>query len=243
MTPSPQRLQAESTEPTATSDDGHTSAARVVIAEELPLLRHALDLVLSAEPDFEVVASAGAGVEAVEAVQQTDPDLIMLGIDLPGMGGLEAARLSRQRHPRTRIVIVTEHEEEELVLTAVRSGVDGYLLKDVHPHELADALRAALRGQSPIAPTLVPHLVDELRQSARPLTLSLRQTAPEDKLSRRELEILQLAARGLSNKQIAARLSITEGTVKNHVHNALRKLNLSNRLQAASYVVRRGLAD
>lgn len=154
------------------------------------------------------------------------------------MDGVAAAGRLRDVVPEAKIIMLTVVDDEEHLLGAVRLGVHGYLLKDLHPDELFTMLRSAMRDESPVAPSLVGKLLAAVRRGES----AGATPEPEDAgLSARELEVLRLVADGLSNKEIGVTLSITEGTVKNHVHNALTKLNMDNRIQAAAHIVRLGL--
>jgi two-component system nitrate/nitrite response regulator NarL len=157
-------------------------------------------------------------------------------------------KLIREQVPATRVVMLTVSEDEDDLFDAIRYGAHGYLLKDLRPEQLYDMLRSVMRNETPLSPAIAGRVLTALRgwgtsggASAGPIR-SAGSAAPEGPaLTRREIEILQLVSEGLSNKEIGARLSITEGTVKNHVHNALEKLHLENRIQAAAYVVRQGM--
>lgn len=214
--------------------------ARVLLVDDVPLFREAIASLVDAEDDFTVVGRAGNGLEGVELAARLQPDLVLLDVEMPTMGGLEALPLVRERSPASRVLMLTVAEDDDHLLGAIRSGAQGYLLKDLRPEELFEQMRAALRDESPVAAGLVGRLVAELRAEGRRASAAAV-PLPEDTLSHRELQILQLAAQGLSNKEIGQRLSITEGTVKNHVHNALAKLGMENRVQAAAYIVRQGL--
>lgn len=213
---------------------------RVLLVDDVPLFREAIASLLDAQPDFTVVGRAGNGLEGIEQAAALQPDLVLLDVDMPTLGGLAALPLIKERSPGSRVLMLTVAEDDENLIGAIRSGAQGYLLKDMLPEELFEQMRAALRDESPVASGLVGRLVAELRAEGR-RTSAAAAALPEDSLSHRELQILQLAAEGLSNKEIGQRLSITEGTVKNHVHNALGKLGMDNRVQAAAYIVRQGL--
>ncbi len=208
----------------------------ILVADDVPLFRGALAAVLDDQPDFHVVGEADNGLDAVEKAMELVPDVVVLDVEMPVLDGVGAARLLRERLPDVRVVMLTAFEDDQRLLEAVRLGVHGFLLKDLRPDQLFDMIRSVMRGENPVSPALVTHLLAELRTlgpAAAP--------RPEESLSHRELEILRLVAHGLSNKEIGRRLSITEGTVKNHVHNALQKLKMDNRIQAAAYIVRQGL--
>lgn len=216
--------------------------AQVILADAQPMFRSAIAALMAAEPDLEVIGEVGTGPELIELVQLTSPDLVIIDPELGVMDDLEAVRVLKEKHPPVRVVMLGSCADQTQLLTAVRQGVNGFLLKDMCPGELFDQLRLVLSGQTQVAPSLVGDLVAALRETgAQPVAARTAELAPEDTLSQRELEILRLVAHGLSNKEIGRRLSITEGTVKNHVHNALHKLHLVNRSQAAAYIIKRGL--
>ncbi len=212
--------------------------ARILLADDLPLFRRAIASLIDEQDDMEVVGQANNGVEAVELAQVLRPDIILLDVEMPVMDGVAAAGRLRDVVPEAKIIMLTVVDDEEHLLGAVRLGVHGYLLKDLHPDELFTMLRSAMRDESPVAPSLVGKLLAAVRRGES----AGATPEPEDAgLSARELEVLRLVADGLSNKEIGVTLSITEGTVKNHVHNALTKLNMDNRIQAAAHIVRLGL--
>ncbi len=211
---------------------------RILLADDLLPFRRAIAELIDDQDDLTVVGQADNGVEAVEMAQALRPDIVVLDVEMPVMDGIAAARRLRELMPDTRIVMLTVWEDDDHLLEAVQLGVHGYLLKDLRPTELYDMLRSVMRDDTPVSPALVGRLLTALRQNGR------RAVVPESgeaTLSRRELEVLRLVADGLSNKEIGVALSITEGTVKNHVHNALAKLGMDNRIQAAAYIVRQGL--
>lgn len=215
-----------------------TAVIRVLLVDDQSLFRRAIASLARSQPDLDVVGEASNGLEAVELAHALLPDVVLMDVEMPVMDGVDAAARILADLPATKVVLLSVSDDDAHLLPAIRQGVHGYLLKDMHPEELFDALRQAAQGQSPVAPALVGRLLAELRgqQAPRPVA-----EQPNEELSQRELEILRLVAAGMSNREIGTRLSITEGTVKNHVHNALRKLHLDNRAQAAAYIVRQGL--
>ena len=187
-----------------------------------------------------VVGEAENGLDAVEQAHALIPDLIVMDVEMPVMNGVDAVRLIDEQLPRIKVVMLTVSDSEDFLFEALRNGADGYLLKDLRPEQLYDMLRAVMRDETPLSPAIAGRLLAEFRgRSPVHVTPDPEPTGPA--LTRREIEILQLVSEGLSNKEIGTSLSITEGTVKNHVHNALEKLQLENRIQAAAYVVRQGL--
>ena len=212
---------------------------RVLLVDDQALFRSAVGALIDQQEDFEVVGEAGHGLDGVEKARALRPDLVVMDVEMPVMDGVEAARLMRDQMPSTKVIMLTVCEEDDKLLEAIRLGVHGYLLKDLRPEQLFDMLRSVMRDQTPVSPALVGRLFAELRDGGRPVHPAA--TPAEPGLSQRELEIMRLVADGLTNREIGARLSITEGTVKNHVHNALHKLDMDNRIQAAAYIVRQGL--
>jgi two-component system, NarL family, nitrate/nitrite response regulator NarL len=217
-----------------------TEPIRVLLVDDQPLFRTAIASLVNAQDDFTVVGEAENGLLAIERAHELTPDLVVMDVEMPVMGGVEATRLLREQMPDVRIVMLTVSESDDHLFEAIRNGAQGYLLKDLRPDQLYDMLRAVMRGETPISPAVAGRLLTEIR-SGTWSTVDAPTAAPAPPITARELEIIQLVAEGLSNRQIGRRLSITEGTVKNQVHNALEKLHLDNRIQAASYIVRQGL--
>jgi two-component system, NarL family, nitrate/nitrite response regulator NarL len=213
---------------------------RILLVDDQPLFRRAIAALLAGQPGFEVVGEAENGLEGLELARQSKPDLVLLDIEMPVMNGVETTRRLREELPATKVVILTVSEDDDHFFDAIRYGAHGYLLKDLRPEQLYDLIRAVMRDETPLSPSIAGRLLREFRaDSDRKRIVQPEDTGPA--LTRRELEIMQLVADGLSNKEIGVKLSITEGTVKNHVHNALEKLQLENRIQAATYVIRHGL--
>ena len=213
---------------------------RVVLADPHALFRRGVRLVLEDEVDIEVVGECADGLEAVDCIVELVPDLVLMDVRMPGVSGIEATRRVRSLVPSVKVAILTVSESDEDLFAAVRAGATGYLLKEVSIEELADAVRAVARGHSLISPSMASRLLGEFNALSRRVE-EQRGAAP--RLSDRELEVLRLVARGLSNKDIAAELVIAENTVKNHVRNILEKLQLRSRMEAAMYAVREKLVD
>ena len=220
---------------------------RILLVDDQPLFRRAIASLIDGQPDLSVIGEAENGLQAVELARSLQPDLVVLDVDMPVMNGVEAVRLIREQVPAAKVVMLTVSENEDDLFDAVRYGAHGYLLKDLRPEQLYDMLRSVMRNETPLSPAIAGRVLAALRGwgNSGGMSSSIRSAPsaqPEGpQLTRREIEILQLVADGLSNKEIGSRLNITEGTVKNHVHNALEKLHLDNRIQAASYIVRQGL--
>ena len=219
---------------------GSAEPTRILLADDRSLFRQAIASLIAMQDDMVVVGQAGNGLEAIEQAHALGPDLIVMDIEMPVMNGVEATRHIKEQLPGIKIVMLTVSEDDDYLFDAIRFGADGYLLKNLSPEQLYDLLRAVMRNETPLSPAIATRFLAEFRRETK-----VRQApadAPETPvLTRRELEVLRLVADGLGNKEIGTRLSITEGTVKNHVHNALKKLQLENRIQAAGFIVRQGL--
>ena len=208
---------------------------RVLIADDHAVVRQGLRTFLELQDEIEVVGEAADGIEALELVQRTKPDVALLDLVMPRLGGLEAIRRIREVAPATRVLVLTSFADDDTVLPAVRAGAAGYLLKDVQPPELVGAIRAVHAGEALLAPAVATMLVEQLAAEDG-------EGAPRgEQLTPREREVLALLARGRANKVIARDLGVSERTVKTHVSNILGKLNLTDRTQAAVYAVRHGI--
>jgi DNA-binding NarL/FixJ family response regulator len=217
-----------------------SSPVRILLVDDQALFRRALATLVAEQPDFEVVGEAENGLQAVELAHSLNPDLVVMDVEMPVMTGVEATQRIRNELPGVRVVILSVSEADDHVFDAIRFGAHGYLLKDLRPEQLYDLIRAVMRNETALSPAIAGRLLREFRERSERRPVAKVET-PGPGLTQREIQILQLVAEGLSNKEIGVRLSITEGTVKNHVHNALEKLQLENRIQAAAYVVRHGL--
>jgi NarL family two-component system response regulator LiaR len=205
---------------------------RVLIADDHPVVRNGLRGFLETYADINVVGEAQNGRQAVALAREHVPDVILMDLLMPEMDGVEAISQIVLFSPATRIIVLTSYTEDEFLFPAMHAGASGYLLKDVEPEELVSALRAAVRGHATLHPSVAARLVRGAEHPADDLLADL---------SERELEVLRLIARGMSNKEIAETLTIAEGTVKSHVSNILSKLHLAHRTQAALYALKRKL--
>ena len=199
---------------------------RIVIADDQALVRSGFRLIVDARPDLEVVGEAEDGVQAVALVEELDPDVILLDVRMPNLDGIEATKRIVDSGSGTRILVLTTFDLDEYVYGAIRAGASGFLLKDVRPNELVDAIRVVASGNALLGPTAVERLLQRFSEE-RPLD-----TAAVGLLTDREAETLRLLANGLSNAEIAATLVVSETTVKTHVSNLLRKLGVRDRVQA-----------
>jgi DNA-binding NarL/FixJ family response regulator len=212
---------------------------RVLLVDDHGLFRRGVAGVLADHPDFEVVGEATDGLQAIAKAGELIPDIILMDICMPGMSGLAATRHITATLPQVKIVILTIGEEDQSVFEAIKSGAQGYLLKDVEPQQLVEMLRGVFRGEAPISRTTAAKIVTEFARRARGADAGDRSGAC---LSAREREVLGLVASGAANKEIAATLGTSPSTVKNQLQNILVKLHLQNRVQAAAYALREGLA-
>jgi DNA-binding NarL/FixJ family response regulator len=185
---------------------------KVVICDDQAIIRDGLTMLLNLEKDIEVVGQAQDGAEAVEQVAQYQPDLVLMDLKMPGMNGIEATRQIRASYPDVKVLVLTTYDDDEWVFDAIRAGAAGYLLKDTPREAVIQAVRGTVEGKSFVDPAVAGKLLGQVAgQQAQPATLLT------DKLTRREVDVLRLLARGLTNADIAARLHLSEGTVRNHV--------------------------
>ena len=211
---------------------------RVLLVDDHVVVRKGLQALFAREPGIEVVGEAEDGEHAVRLVERLRPDVILMDLEMPGIGGIEATGRISATHPEVKIVVLTSHAAEEDVFPALKAGALGYLLKHSAPDDVLRAIRQAHRGETALHPAIARML---LREVQRPLQPSQSRTA--EPLSSRELEVLRLLARGMSNQEIADGLVVGEATVRSHVSAILRKLQLASRTQAALYALREGLAS
>ncbi|HVM03226.1 MAG TPA: response regulator transcription factor [Acidimicrobiales bacterium] len=214
---------------------------RVLIADDQALFRRGLFVVLGTEEGVEVVAEAENGEEAVEKARELAPDVVLMDVRMPKVNGIEAAAAIRADLPSTKILMLTVSDEEEDLYEAIKAGANGYLLKEISVDEVAESIRAVVQGQSLISPSMASKLLSEFNALVR--RAEDRQQFPAPALTNREIEVLRLVAKGMSNREIAEELYISENTVKNHVRNILEKLHLHNRMEAVIYAVKERLLD
>ncbi|WP_447036283.1 response regulator [Streptomyces sp. DSM 118878] len=205
---------------------------RVVLADDHPVVREGLRAMLSAEPDVEVVAEASSGPRAEALAAELRPDIVLMDLRMPGGGGADSIERMAAAGLTCRVIVLTTYETDGDILRAVEAGAAGYLLKDLARGELADAVRAAARGETVLAPSVAARLVDRLR------------TRPErPRLSERETAVLRLVAEGCTNAEVGRRLFVAESTVKTHLLRAFGKLGVDDRTAAVTHALRLGLLD
>ncbi len=214
---------------------------RVLLVDDHELFRSGVKALLARQADIEVVGEAANGLDGVKQARQLRPDIVLLDLHMPGVSGREAVRALSEELPGTRVLMLTVSEDAEDLLDTLRAGAAGYLLKNIDTDYFMDAIRRAADGESVVSPQMTSKLVRGLQAGGNEAVA--RQSADKGKISPREREVLVLLARGASNKELARELDLAESTVKIHVQNILRKLNLNSRVQAAVYAVEQGMAE
>lgn len=213
---------------------------RLVIVDDHALFREGLASIIRLEPDIEVSGLAGSVQEAVELVQELKPDIVLMDFTLPDGTGADATRMVLKDYPDCKIIFLTMSEEDEDLFTAIRSGAKGYLLKNMSPSKLITTIRSVQRGESALSRSMTLRLMEELSHTEEPERRGDHWLA---KLTRREIEILRILASGMTNREIAEQLYISENTVKYHVHSLLEKLNLPDRRAAAKFAKDHGIPN
>jgi NarL family two-component system response regulator LiaR len=211
---------------------------RVLICDDQAIVCEGLQAILSTAPGIEVVGVANDGAQAVEMTAQAEPDVVLMDLKMPVMNGVQAARQIREQHPEVRILVLTTYDADEWVFDAIRGGASGYLLKDTPRERLIEAIEDTAAGKTPVDPGVAGKLFAQVTRGGAPPDT----TIAED-LSEREREVLGLLARGMTNAEIAARLYLSEGTVRNYVSAILDKLDVADRTQAAVLALRYGLVS
>ena len=215
---------------------GKTNKTTILLADDHPLFRQSVRSVLEKEPDFQVVGEAADGEEAVRMTAELQPDVVLMDITMPKLDGLEATRQIKASHPDIAVLVITIHSDEEHIIGILEAGAAGYLTKSVFGEDIVQSIRAVVTGEMVLSSSVGRQL---LKQAARYPTKSVPLPAGE-KLSARELAVIKLAARGMSNKGIAAELGLTTRTVKGHLANIFSKLNVSSRTEAVITGLRMG---
>jgi DNA-binding NarL/FixJ family response regulator len=227
---------------TGTPEHTADRPVRVLLVDDQPLLRTGFRMILESEPDIAVVGEAGNGERAVEEARVLQPDVVLMDIRMPRMDGVEATRLitgTQRASSQVKVLILTTFDLDEYIVEALRAGASGFLLKDVPPDDLVDAIRIVARGDAVVAPTVTRRLLDKFAEG---LSLgSGRSDALLKRLTEREQGVLRLMSRGMSNAEIAKELYVSETTIKTHVGNVLGKLGLRDRVQAVVFAYESGL--
>ncbi|HEY6695759.1 MAG TPA: response regulator transcription factor [Solirubrobacteraceae bacterium] len=207
---------------------------KILLADDHPMVRRGLRMVLDAEPDLEVVAEAGDGAEAVRLALSAEPDLAVLDVAMPNMTGLQAAAELHRRRPELRTLMLSMYDSEQYFFEALKAGASGYVLKSAADRDLVEACRAAMRGEPFLYPAAVTALIRDYLA---------RGDDPSDPLTPRELEIVKLVAEGRTSEEIAAALVISKKTVEHHRSHILEKLGMRDRVDLTRYAIRRGLVE
>jgi len=211
----------------------------IVLAEDYTILREGLRALLSAEPGFEIIGEAQNGREAVRCVERLEPDLLLMDLSMPRMSGMDAIREIKNRYPEIKIIALTVHKTEEYLLTTLKAGADGYVLKDATHEELVMAIRNVMSGKSYLSPGVSEKVIEGYLEGRE----SQRAASPWETLSQREREVLKLIAEGFKNKEIAEDLCISLKTVEKHRANLMKKLDLHNAAALTVYAVQKGLVN
>ena len=222
----------------------HTKKIRVLLVDDHALVRQGLRIFLEMQNDMEVVGEGSNGAEAVELAARLDPDVILLDLLMPKMDGVEATCKIMESNPQARVLILTSFGEDDKVFPAIRAGAQGYLLKDIQPRDLVQAVRETYQGKAQLHPNIARRLMDVVSGEA-PVKPAQPASLPKElkELTEREREVLELIAKGLTNREIADKMVISEKTVKTHVSNLLDKLGLEDRTRAAIWALKHGLGS
>ena len=217
---------------------------RILIADDHQLLREGIRNFLSLEPDFEIIGEASNGEEAVTKAEALKPDVMLLDINMPKANGIEVASQLKESCPEVRILALTIHDDQNYMMNMIQSGAAGYLLKDVEPSMMVQAIRRVHAGESFVEPSLTKKLfrgiTDRETQKPSPQAPGMSES---DKLSAREIEVLRLIGRGMSNAEIARELYLSEKTVKNHLTNIFRKIDVTDRTQAVLFAIKHKIVN
>ena len=209
-------------------------AIKILVVDDHPVIREGIASMLKREPDFKIVGEATNGLEAIERVRELSPDVVLMDLRMPEMDGVEAMTKIREEKPEVKFIILTTFSDDEYIFKGIAAGARAYLLKDAPRDELFSAIRAVSRGESQIQPVVASRVLDKLAELSK-------KTPSAETLSEREIEVLRLMASGVSNKDIADQLSITQSTVKTHITSIFQKLNVTTRTEAVTTALRKGM--
>jgi len=211
---------------------------RILLADDHEVVRLGLKALIQQHSDLRVVAEAVTGDDAVQMALSHEPDIVLMDIRMPGLSGIEACAEITQRMPGTRVIILTSYAEDDLLLSAIRAGAKGYVLKRIGSVDLVDTVRRVAAGESALDPSMIATVFNEVRQAD-----AVKEASAFSDLSPQEMRILAMIADGATNRDIAARMFLSEGTVRNYVSNLLNKLNVANRAEAAAFAVQHHIKD
>jgi len=216
-----------------------TEKIRVLLVDDHTLFRSGIKSLLQRNEDFEVVGEAGDGLDGIKRARSLNPDVVLLDLHMPGVSGLEAVKVITEEIPKVRVLMLTVSEDAQDLMDALRAGASGYLLKNIETDMLVDAIRRAAKGESVVSQQMTAKLIQGVRTAPRIDTM----LAERDRFSPRERDIMASLALGESNKEIARKLNLAESTVKIHVQNIFKKLNITSRVQVALYAVEHGFGQ
>ncbi|TFH37897.1 MAG: response regulator transcription factor [Anaerolineales bacterium] len=214
------------------------SRQRILLVDDHEVVRIGLKALLEKHPDFEVVAEAASGHDAVDKTKANKPDVVVMDIRLKGGSGIEACQEITEKYPNTKVIMLTSYAEDEMLFSAIRAGASGYVLKQIGSDDLIHAIEAIGRGDALLDPAVTQRVFQEVRKAARE-----EEASAFAELTQQEMHVLQLVSEGRTNRQIAEMLFLGEGTVRNYVSSILSKLNVRNRAEAAAYAVEHNLKD
>jgi len=214
---------------------------KVAIADDQELIRNSLEIIIGSEEDMEVVCIAENGAELLEAIEENLPDVILMDIRMPKVNGVECTKVIKTKYPQVKIIVLTAFEDDEYIFNAIKYGANGYLLKGVTTKELKDSIRMVYEKGAPINPGIAEKLFNYFSQMARGELSIMSDTDMEPMFSRNELQIIQYIGQGLSNKEIAKKMMLSEGTCRNYTSEILNKTNLRDRTQIAIFAIQSGL--
>jgi two-component system, NarL family, response regulator LiaR len=214
---------------------------RILIADDQAIARQGLQVILSSEDDIEVVGQAKDGQEALELTEKLTPDLVIMDLKMPNLNGVQATKAIKEKFPDVSILVLTTYDLDDWVSNAIRNGANGYLLKDTPPQELVTAIRGTVQGKNYLDPNVAGKMFQQMQQSQ--VVTSKTKLEPLEPLTERELDVLKLLAKGLSNGEIAEALNLSEGTVRNYLSTLFSKLGVSDRTKAAVLAIQHGLIE
>jgi two-component system, NarL family, response regulator LiaR len=214
---------------------------RILIADDQAIARQGLQVILSSEDDIEVVGQAKDGQEALELTEKLTPDLVIMDLKMPNLNGVQATKAIKEKFPDVSILVLTTYDLDDWVSNAIRNGANGYLLKDTPPQELVTAIRGTVQGKNYLDPNVAGKMFQQMQQSQA--VTSKTKLEPLEPLTERELDVLKLLAKGLSNGEIAEALNLSEGTVRNYLSTLFSKLGVSDRTKAAVLAIQHRLIE